>query len=159
MVDRSVTPPFKLNASGYSAGFQFTAGFCLTLAGATTLVDYATASSSSVEPPPERPSPRQSPDDLAFSFREHVANWKSEMRSSPSSNFLRTIASPHYQRIIGMGFQAVPLLLSELEVRPDHWGWALEMMTGENPVPPEAEGKVRMIAQAWVDWGRTRRLV
>ena len=69
------------------------------------------------------------------------------------------ILNPHYQRIIGMGSQVVPLLLAELERRPDHWGWALEMITGENPVPAEAEGKLKMIAQAWVDWGRARRLV
>jgi hypothetical protein len=159
MVNGSATWPFKLNASGYSAGFQFTAGVCLTLAGATTLAEYATTSSWSVELVSERPNPWPSPSDIAVTFRDHVANWKAEMRSSASSSFMRMIVSPHYQRIIGMGLPVVPLLLAELEVRPDHWGWALEMITGENPVPPEAEGKLRMIAQAWVDWGRVRRLV
>jgi hypothetical protein len=41
----------------------------------------------------------------------------------------------------------------------DQWFWALESITDENPVPPEAAGKVRQMAQAWIDWGRGRGLI
>ena len=58
-----------------------------------------------------------------------------------------------YQQIIGIGEPAVPLLLDELSREPDHWFWALEAITQENPVPKEAAGKVRLMAQAWVAWG------
>ncbi len=57
-----------------------------------------------------------------------------------------------YQRIVGMGLSAVPLILEELRRDPDQWFWALEAITEENPVPPEAAGKVREMARAWVDW-------
>jgi hypothetical protein len=59
-----------------------------------------------------------------------------------------------YQRIIGMGMPVVPLILEELEREPDQWFWALEAITEENPVPTEANGVVRLMAKAWVDWGR-----
>jgi hypothetical protein len=59
-----------------------------------------------------------------------------------------------YQRIIGMGSPAVPLILEELRREPDQWFWALEAITEENPVPPEAAGKVREMARAWIDWGQ-----
>jgi hypothetical protein len=59
-----------------------------------------------------------------------------------------------YQRIIGMGAPAVSLILRELEREPDQWFWALESITEENPVPPEAAGRVRSMAQAWIDWGK-----
>ena len=36
---------------------------------------------------------------------------------------------------------------------PDQWFWALEAITEQNPVPPEAMGKVRQMAEAWVRWG------
>lgn len=47
----------------------------------------------------------------------------------------------------------MPLLLEELRSNPDHWVIALEEITGENPVPPECEGKVRLMADAWIRWG------
>ena len=59
-----------------------------------------------------------------------------------------------YQQIIGLGQPAVPLILEELQREPDHWFWALEAITQENPVPQEARGKVRQMAQAWIAWGK-----
>ncbi len=57
-----------------------------------------------------------------------------------------------YQRIIGMGPRVVPLILEELRREPDQWFWTLEAITEQNPVPPEAMGKVRQMAQAWGRW-------
>ena len=58
-----------------------------------------------------------------------------------------------YQNIIGMGEPAIPLILEELRRESDHWFWALEAITLENPVPPAAKGNVEEMAQAWVQWG------
>jgi hypothetical protein len=58
-----------------------------------------------------------------------------------------------YQQIIGLGPAAVPLIRDELRREPDQWFWALEAITEQNPVPPEAMGKVRLMAQAWLAWG------
>jgi hypothetical protein len=69
------------------------------------------------------------------------------------SNTAQMAMLPSYQQIIGMGDPAVPLLLEELRREPDHWFWALEAITLENPVPRDAAGKVRLMAQAWVEWG------
>ena len=59
-----------------------------------------------------------------------------------------------YQSIIGMGDPAIPLLLEELQREPDHWFWALEMITEQDPVPSEAVGRVNEMAQAWIEWGK-----
>jgi hypothetical protein len=64
-----------------------------------------------------------------------------------------------YQKIIGMGLEAVPLILEELGREPSQWFWALEAITDENPVPPEAAGKVRLMAKAWIQWGREHGLL
>jgi len=64
-----------------------------------------------------------------------------------------------YQRIVGMGWPVVPLILEELLREPDQWFWALEAITEENPVPAEAVGHVVQSAGAWVEWGRTRGLI
>ena len=58
-----------------------------------------------------------------------------------------------YQRIIGMGIAAMPLILEEMQREPNQWFWALEAITEENPVPPDAAGRVRQMTDAWIDWG------
>ena len=55
-----------------------------------------------------------------------------------------------------MGRPAVPLILDELRREPGQWFWALEAITDENPVPPDAMGKVREMARAWIEPARGR---
>ena len=59
-----------------------------------------------------------------------------------------------YQRIIGLGPKVVPLILVELQKETNHWFWALEAITGENPVPKEDAGDVEASARAWIAWGK-----
>jgi hypothetical protein len=63
---------------------------------------------------------------------------------------------PAYQQIIGMGPRVVPLILRELQRRPDHWFWALWAITGEDPVPVEDAGDVEKMTEAWLQFGRER---
>lgn len=60
---------------------------------------------------------------------------------------------PAYQRIIGMGDAAVPLILQELERSPDHWFWALNAITGADPVPESRRGVMSEMVKAWLEWG------
>ena len=62
-------------------------------------------------------------------------------------------------RSIRMGMPAVPLIVEEMRREPNQWFWALEAITGENPVPPEAAGRIRLITQAWLDLGNQRGLL
>lgn len=64
-----------------------------------------------------------------------------------------------YQQLIGMGTDALPLILMELQREPDHWFWALEAITGENPVPVDSRGDVDQSTKAWIDWGKTNGLI
>ena len=63
---------------------------------------------------------------------------------------------PSYQQVIGIGPSVVPYLLRELKYFPDHWFWALNAITGEDPVPPESKGKFQKMTEAWLDWGRKK---
>ena len=63
---------------------------------------------------------------------------------------------PAYQRIIAMGEPAVPWLLQRLAEKPNHWFVALNAITGAKPVPPESRGRIKEMAQAWLDWGREK---
>src|SRR5437868_5714577 len=95
--------------------------------------------------------------DIRSRFQRLAADWK--QRSRYLSNTAQMAMLAPYQRIIGMGTDAVPLILQELQREPDQWFWALEAITDEDPVPPEAKGKVAQMAQAWIEWGKQRGLL
>jgi hypothetical protein len=97
-------------------------------------------------------------DVLADTFRALAAQWIADT-STFSSDLGSFVMHWAYQRIIGLGPPAVPFVLAELVRHPDHWGWALSAITGENPVPAEAEGDIEAIAEAWIRWGRARNLI
>lgn len=89
---------------------------------------------------------------ISDKFQELAITWKNDVRLYSSVS--QMILHPAYQQIIGMGPAVVPLLLRELEKRPDHWFWALKAITGVDPVKPEHRGKVKQMAEAWVRWGQ-----
>ncbi len=77
--------------------------------------------------------------------------WKTKRGHHSDTVSLVTHAA--YQQIIGMGRDAVPYLLRELALAPDRWYWALRAITCEDPVPTEARGNSKAMAQAWLEWG------
>lgn len=85
-------------------------------------------------------------------FNQLASQWESE--TGMLSVLSQKVLHPAYQRIIGMGEKAIPLLLKELEREPNHWFWALRAITGVNPVKPENRGRIKRMAQDWLDWGR-----
>src|SRR5271167_4699083 len=107
--------------------------------------------------PPHDPAQVFAKDGSRERFRRLAEEWKEESRYL--SNTAQMALLRPYQRIIGMGLPVVPLILEELQREPDQWFWALESITEQNPVPPEAEGKVRLMAQAWIEWGKQRGYV
>ncbi len=90
--------------------------------------------------------------DLRARFQQLAAQWKEQSRYL--SNTAQMAMLKPYQQIIGMGEPVVPLILAELQREPDHWFWALEAIAQEDPVPVEAAGKVPLMAQAWIEWGK-----
>ncbi len=88
-------------------------------------------------------------------FQELVVRWRADTRVW--SSVTKMVLHPAYQRIIGLGSPAVPLLLRELERAPDHWFWALRAITGEDPAA--AESTFDAAAAAWLRWGRERDLL
>lgn len=60
---------------------------------------------------------------------------------------------PAYQRIIGMGPIAVPMILHDLSLAPHHWFWALSAVTDASPVASGDVGQMRRMADDWLRWG------
>lgn len=89
---------------------------------------------------------------VADRFAGLASQWKAE--TAMMSSVCDFAMHPAYQRIIGLGHDAVPLLLRELALRPDHWFWALKVISNVDPVPPSDRGNVRKMTEAWLRWGR-----
>jgi len=89
---------------------------------------------------------------LDAKFRRLVRQWKRD--TSHISSIRRRAMHLAYQSIIGMGPEAVPLILDELKQQPDDWFWALHVITGVDPVPEQDRGNIEMMAEAWLEWGR-----
>lgn len=81
---------------------------------------------------------------------------KWEKETEHLSSITQIAMHPAYQQIIGMGFIAIPLILSELKNKPGHWFWALKSITGEDPVQPKERGKIKQMTEAWLRWGKER---
>lgn len=98
-----------------------------------------------------RSRPR-STEDLHREFRQLVEQWREE-------TFGQSLAAPGvlnaaYLRIIGMGEQAIPWILDELENNGGQWYVALQSITGEDPIPAEDRGHRPKMRAAWREWGR-----
>jgi len=59
-----------------------------------------------------------------------------------------------YQKIVSMGKVVIPFLLEDLRQNPLYWLSALRQITQKNPVQPEQRGKVKQMAEAWLNWGK-----
>lgn len=93
--------------------------------------------------------------ELSRRFEALADDWRRDTRFL---SFMEQRAMhPAYQRIIGMGWMAVPLILRELQRQPDHWLWALRAITGEEPAGREQT--LASAGEAWLRWGRERGLL
>jgi hypothetical protein len=96
-------------------------------------------------------------EDLSVKFQRLTAQWKKETKFSSSLHDL--VANEAYRQIIGMGEDAVPLILADMQVRPARWFWALSAITGENPIVSNHRGNIVEMTRDWIKWGAGKGLV
>ncbi len=95
---------------------------------------------------------------LVAEFRALTDEWREATRWD--AGFVTTIpAHPAYRAIVAMGPAVVPVILAEMAVERGWWMAALEELTGENPVPDEHRGRLQLMTDDWLAWGRARGLV
>ena len=92
---------------------------------------------------------------LEVVFENLADQW--EIETGFESVVTRQAMHPAYQRIIGLGKPAVPLILRRLQREPRQWFWALTAITGEDPAQQIASPGAA--AEAWLRWGSERGLI
>lgn len=93
-------------------------------------------------------SPRGEAGMIRERFDRDAAQWLHE--TMIMSSVTDIVMNPAYQRIIGLGPAAVPLIIERLRQEPEHWFWALTAIIGEDHAAgattiPEA-------ARRWISW-------
>jgi len=121
----------------------------------SSLVEGSESASDLVAPTMGPTNAKREPSpDIVRRFHQLAAEWKEATLLTSSGTEM--LLHPAYQRIIGMGQEAVPLILAELRREPDHWFWALKAITGEDPVVNGDRGKLACMADAWLNWAQQR---
>ncbi len=114
----------------------------------------AKSESSTADPCLQARSPLPKDPDLEQRFRRLVAEWEAEV--APLFSMTARLRHRAYREIIALGPAVVPLLLRELEQRPNHWFAAHRSLTGDDPVPASDRGRIGPMTEAWIQWGRDR---
>jgi hypothetical protein len=89
-------------------------------------------------------------------FEQLARKWREETQWLSSTTDLAM--HPAYQAIIGMGPDALPMILTELEANSGYWYWALKAISNEDPVPPSDRGAIKKMRAAWLRWGKEKAL-
>lgn len=89
---------------------------------------------------------------LGAQFHWHKRKWLEETMfySDPE----RITGNAHYQAIIRMGWDAVPLILEDMQRDPKWWFEALYQITDADPITEDMAGHLPSLTQAWLKWGR-----
>jgi hypothetical protein len=59
-------------------------------------------------------------------FEEHLRNW--EKKTMFHSSISKIVGDSDFQSIVAMGLESVPFILSNLEQKPSHLVWALNLI-------------------------------
>jgi len=85
--------------------------------------------------------------------RRLLATWREETAVISSSTVL--VSHPAYRELIALGPAALPYLFRDLEqTRDGHLSGALAEITEAQPVAPGEGGKIRLVAERWLNWAR-----
>lgn len=71
-----------------------------------------------------------------------------------SSNMTFWMQNRHYQAILALGPDVLPIIIEDMRTTPDWWFHALEKLTGYRmPVDNETEaGRLQVLTDKWLAW-------
>ncbi len=86
-----------------------------------------------------------------------AARWQAETRHVSSLTHLAS--HPSYQEIVRLGWDAVPILLRDLQQNKRFWFPALYEITKVRPFDPNDAGNGKRMTDAWITWGKRKGLI
>jgi len=89
---------------------------------------------------------------LSTKFDLYSGIWKTETMFS--SNISEITNNSAYRSIIGLGKDNIPFIIEDLKQSENHWFYALELLTGENPIKSEHRGIINLMKSDWLNWAK-----
>jgi hypothetical protein len=83
-------------------------------------------------------------------FQGYFQKWIKETQFISSTHMM--FENKNYQAIIDLGWDAVPPIIEQLRVKPEHLFKALKRITGVSPIKPGHEGHLYEMASDWIEW-------
>lgn len=84
-------------------------------------------------------------------FQKLANKWKEETLLLSSTEEIES--NPSYLEIICMGKSILPYIFQDLKSEPNFWFYALEKITGVNPIRPSHRGIIDLMTEDWLKWG------
>lgn len=93
--------------------------------------------------------------DERINRQQFDANYQAWLQDSALDSLPHQMKSHEsYQSMVALGDRAIPIIAAKLRQEPSFLFLALEDITGEDPVPEEAQGDLRATVDAWLSWLR-----
>lgn len=89
--------------------------------------------------------------DFNNSFYSALRRWQSE--TSFISDPVKIVSHQAFKELVKNASQVLPLILSELRVRPSKLVWVLDEALKVRPYSDSQAGDFRAMADAWIAWG------
>ncbi len=89
-----------------------------------------------------------------FDFYNSI--WQSETIFSSSISEITNNSA--YRSIIGLGQEVLPFIIDDLKNNDSHWFYALEALTGQNPIKENHKGVVPLMKKDWIEWAKENNL-
>ncbi|MBK7764123.1 MAG: hypothetical protein IPI46_12395 [Bacteroidetes bacterium] len=83
-------------------------------------------------------------------FEIYKSIWQSETMFSSSVSEITNNGA--YRSIVHLGQDVLPFILQDLEKSDSHWFYALEALTGKNPIKPDHRGDFKLMKADWLEW-------
>lgn len=90
-------------------------------------------------------------------FHKLADEWSCETGSS--SSMMATTRHPKYAEIIDLGWDVLPVMLMDLQTNHRFWFPALYEITHVRPFDESDVGNGKRMIQAWVEWGKRKKLI
>jgi hypothetical protein len=90
-------------------------------------------------------------------FHRLAGEWALEVRTISSLSAM--VENEKYRQIVSMGWDAVPFLLHDLQQNNGFWFTALSEITKIRPFDPRDAGNRKKMAEAWIQWGKRKKLI
>jgi len=86
---------------------------------------------------------------IEYIFNELYTKWRDQTKYN---SFIGNSTDIYHEKIIQLGYVAVPLIINKIKTEHAHLFIALNKITGANPVKKENMGNVKKMAIDWIQW-------